>query len=271
MTGGVPFDRVADLYDATRRLPRDVEREVSDRLAERIDGARTLEVGVGTARWALPLQQRGVEVTGIDLSGPMLRVARDKGFARPVRADVTRLPFPDGRFDGCLATHVLHLVFDVPSALREIARVGRRRLRSVLEFETARPDIVEEYLGLVRREGFGVPPPGLSERKLAVAVRPDWARDVAHFQRRGPVGAKIEAVASRSFRDTWATPDRLHAQAVAALRDRFAGQEETVDVRLELVEWERKRLVAFADDLGARPKHVDAASPVGTGNGTESG
>lgn len=251
MSGGISFDRVAALYDGTRGLPAGVERDVADRLAERTDGARTLEVGVGTARWALPLQSRGLEVVGVDLSGPMLRVARAKGFSRPIRGDLTRLPFPDGRFDSCLATHVLHLVFDVPAALREIARVSRRRLRTVLEYETARPDLVEAYLAIVRAEGSGVPPPGLGERKLAAALRPDWVRDVARFHARGPAALKINAIRARAFRDTWATPSELHERAVRALRESYGEGEELVETRIEIAEWDRSRLLAFADEYAA--------------------
>lgn len=267
MPGGIPFDRVASIYDATRALPRGVEREVADRLAERIGGARSLEVGVGTARWAWPLQQRGVEIVGVDLSGPMLRVARSKGFARPVRADVCRLPFPDGRFDGSLVTHLLHLVYDVPSALREIARVTRQRVRSVLEYEIARPDVVDEYLALVRAAGFGASPPGLGERKLAEALRPDWVRDVAHFHSRGPATSKIDAVAARSFRDTWDASGPVHARAIEALRARFGDAEETVETRVEIAEWDRRRLLGFAEEYEAAhpvPRTSRPGRPPGT-------
>lgn len=247
MRGGIPFDQVAPDYDATRRLPAGAEHLVADRLAERIAGARTLEVGVGTARWAMPLQARGVEIVGADLSAPMLQVARSKGFARAVRADLIRLPFPDGRFDGVLANRVLHLVFDVPRALREIVRVCRRRLRSVLEFETARPDVVESYLAFVRARGAGRSPPGLSERRLAEALRPDWRGDVTRFHSRGPASRKIDAVAARSFRDTWATPEAVHRAAVAGLRREFGDVDEITETRAELAEWDRSRLLQFAD------------------------
>lgn len=255
MPGGIAFDRVAEEYDATRSLPPGVERAVAERLARRIGAERTLELGVGTGRWACPLQQLTVAITGVDLSAPMLRVARRKGLVRAIRADASRLPFPDDQFDGALSNHLLHLVYDVPAVLREIGRVCRGRLRSVLEHETARPDLVEAYLRLVREGDAGRPPPGLGERRLAETLRPDAVRDAARFHSRGPASTKLDAIARRSFRDTWGTPERLHRSAVEALRRTFAEQDELVETRVEIVEWSRDRLLAFAAEY-ARPSMV---------------
>ncbi|ETK37460.1 class I SAM-dependent methyltransferase [Microbispora sp. ATCC PTA-5024] len=49
-----------------------------DRLAELADGGRALEFAVGTGRLAVPLAGRGVPVTGVDLSGPMIELLRTK-------------------------------------------------------------------------------------------------------------------------------------------------------------------------------------------------
>jgi SAM-dependent methyltransferase len=49
-----------------------------DRLAELADGGRVLEFAIGTGRVAIPLAQRGVPVTGIELSQPMIDQLRTK-------------------------------------------------------------------------------------------------------------------------------------------------------------------------------------------------
>ncbi|MFF8316631.1 class I SAM-dependent DNA methyltransferase [Streptomyces bobili] len=56
-----------------------------DRLAELADGGRALEFAVGTGRVAVPLAARGVPVTGVELSRPMLGQLRTK-------ADETAIP-----------------------------------------------------------------------------------------------------------------------------------------------------------------------------------
>jgi SAM-dependent methyltransferase len=49
-----------------------------DRLAELAGGGRALEFAIGTGRVAVPLSQRGVPVTGIELSRPMIDRLRTK-------------------------------------------------------------------------------------------------------------------------------------------------------------------------------------------------
>jgi SAM-dependent methyltransferase len=49
-----------------------------DRLAELAGGGRALEFAIGTGRVGIPLAERGVPVTGIELSQPMIDVLRSK-------------------------------------------------------------------------------------------------------------------------------------------------------------------------------------------------
>jgi len=92
-------------------------------------GGRVLEVGVGSgisARWL-----QGASLFGVDISLPMLRVARRRG-AKVCVADGHNLPFKDGAFDFVLFLFSLRLMSDQGRALREALRVGRRVV--VLEF-----------------------------------------------------------------------------------------------------------------------------------------
>jgi SAM-dependent methyltransferase len=244
--GGISFDRAASTYDATRSLPPGVERTAAEVLARSLGDGRTLEIGVGTARWARPLEARGVFVAGVDLSRSMLEVARTKGFGRGVLGDVRRLPFRDATFAGVLSSHVLHLVYDLPAVLGEVARVSTGRLRSVLQFETARPDLMAAYIDLVERTGPRTGPPGLGERDLARRLPPDLVRDVATFHLRAPASAKLDALESRAFRDTWATPEQRHREVIEELRAKYGGADVLQETHLELAEWSRDRLATFA-------------------------
>jgi SAM-dependent methyltransferase len=59
-----------------------------DRLVELAAGGPALELGIGTGRIALPLAARGVEVHGIDLSGPMVARLRAKPGAGAIRVTI---------------------------------------------------------------------------------------------------------------------------------------------------------------------------------------
>jgi SAM-dependent methyltransferase len=91
----------------------DVLGPTVDRLAELAGGGRALEFAVGTGRVAVPLAERGVPVSGIELSVPMVDQLRTK-------ADATALPVVVGdmataRAPGEFA--VVYLVFNTISNL----------------------------------------------------------------------------------------------------------------------------------------------------------
>ncbi|WP_432968505.1 class I SAM-dependent DNA methyltransferase [Dactylosporangium sp. CA-233914] len=73
-------DEIADAYDtpgAGMFAPEVVGPAVA-RLTELAAGGRALEFAIGTGRIGVPLAAAGVPVTGIELSGPMLRRLRAK-------------------------------------------------------------------------------------------------------------------------------------------------------------------------------------------------
>lgn len=126
---------------------------------------RALEVGVGTGQVALPLQQAGLAVVGLDLARPMMdRLIQKAGGHAPfplVQGDATRMPFADGAFGGAYLRWVLHLIPDWRAALREIARVVQPRgVLLVLAggYGGIRSEIQERFAALA---GVSVSPPGL--------------------------------------------------------------------------------------------------------------
>jgi SAM-dependent methyltransferase len=103
-------ERVAAAYDAHSAGMFDaaVVGPAVDRLAELAGGGRALEFAVGTGRIALPLAERGVRVTGIDNSEPMLARLREKPGAERLEAvlgDMTETRV-DGEFS------LVYLVFN---------------------------------------------------------------------------------------------------------------------------------------------------------------
>jgi SAM-dependent methyltransferase len=80
------------------------------------DGA-ALELGIGTGRIALPLQQRGVRVAGIDLSPDMVARLRAKPGAETI--DVTMGDFSKTRVEGTF--RLVYLVFNTIMNLRSQA------------------------------------------------------------------------------------------------------------------------------------------------------
>jgi ubiquinone/menaquinone biosynthesis C-methylase UbiE len=125
------FDRVADIYDATRGLPEHVLETVAAAIVRATNAGpetRFLELGIGTGRIALPLLKYGFPYTGVDISAEMMqrlmtKAPSDAGNLTLVEGDVSDLPFGDDAFDVVLSVHLLHLVPEWRTVLREIQRV----------------------------------------------------------------------------------------------------------------------------------------------------
>jgi demethylmenaquinone methyltransferase / 2-methoxy-6-polyprenyl-1,4-benzoquinol methylase len=91
------------------------------------DGGRVLDVATGTGLVAQELLRRGLRVTGVDQSGGMLAVARERfgDAVELVEGSASALPFVDDSFDHLTFTYLLRYVDDPAATLRELARVVR--------------------------------------------------------------------------------------------------------------------------------------------------
>jgi SAM-dependent methyltransferase len=81
-------ERIADIYD---ELYADWDPTAIVALSQLANGGRALELGIGTGRIALPLQQTGIEVHGIDASEAMIARLRKKPGGQ-------RIPVASGNF-----------------------------------------------------------------------------------------------------------------------------------------------------------------------------
>jgi len=95
-------------------------------------GERVLDVGSGPGFLANEIAQAvgnsGI-VCGVDISEPLLEVARSRGedkYGIEFRyGDATQLPYQDKEFDSVVSTQVLEYILDVDAALSEFHRVVR--------------------------------------------------------------------------------------------------------------------------------------------------
>ncbi len=168
-----------------------------------------VDIGTGTGDFAFAALRRYPEakVVGIDLSAPMLRLARQKaqklGFGRQVewlRADGLQLPLRDGVADAVLCAFVIRNFEDLSAGLREIARVLRPGGAALL-LEFCQPPLKwwRTPIGLFVR--YGVPLLGrLLSDPTAYAY---LAASIDNFQ---PAAQIAEALRQQGFRQVqWQT------------------------------------------------------------------
>ncbi|MGD2111132.1 MAG: class I SAM-dependent methyltransferase [Phycisphaerae bacterium] len=121
-------------------------------------GDRILEVGCGGGH-VLQLFPDS-ELTGVDVSGEMLRKARRnlEGYRVVLlKGELDELDLPAGSFDRVVCSEVLEHVVDPAEMLRQIDRVLRPRGRAVMTFPNDR--LVNGIKHLVRRSGLRFVPP----------------------------------------------------------------------------------------------------------------
>jgi ubiquinone/menaquinone biosynthesis C-methylase UbiE len=125
------YDLIAPLYNlmewpVEKLLLRNWRRD----LWKEIKGPGILEIGVGTGK-NIPYYPEEIELTGIDLSGNMLRRAKkllakqQKNGVTLKEMDAQQMDFPDDSFDEVVATFVFCSVPDPVLGLKEALRVTK--------------------------------------------------------------------------------------------------------------------------------------------------
>jgi len=128
------YSRWAPVYDLIFDLPFHPGRLAAAQAAGQAagPGGKILVVGVGTGL-ELPLLPVDAQVTGVDISEPMLRAAQarvERKRLKQVRGlhvmDAAALDFPDEAFDVALAPYVMSVLPRLERALDESWRILRR-------------------------------------------------------------------------------------------------------------------------------------------------
>lgn len=256
-SGSLSFDQVAHVYDDTRGYPPGVVGAIAEammRYGPLAPGTQTLELGIGTGRIALPLLERGVSVTGRDISERMTERLREKyaheRAARPDApwgrldislGDITALPFADGAFDAVIAVHVLHLVPQWRQAFGEALRMlqpGAPLLlgQDVAHGSTVSHPLQDEWVEIMR--GLGAEP-----RRVGAASFKDILAEasgrglrveewlVADWKATHTPAEGFRSIADRTWSLTWLVPDDAFAESVRRLEvwahERFGAHWET--------------------------------------------
>lgn len=127
------FDAKSQEYDAWYETPLGAfvdarECECAFYLLPPDLGKNVMDAGCGTGRFSLKMAMLGHSVTGIDLSEPMLEIARKKAEQTNKeikfnRMDLCDLEFEDESFDAVVSMALFEFIHDDQKALSECFRV----------------------------------------------------------------------------------------------------------------------------------------------------
>jgi len=104
MKKGTIFKGLAEHYDLIYK-DKDYKKEVDfiENIFKNTDRPKKiLEIGCGTGNYTKILLERGYEITAVDSSEDMLKIAREKCACKFIKADVRDVSLND-RFDACIA------------------------------------------------------------------------------------------------------------------------------------------------------------------------
>jgi SAM-dependent methyltransferase len=210
-----------------------------DFLAERARGGRALEFAIGTGRIAVPLAQRGVPVSGIDLSKAMVARLRAKPGAGEI--DVAIGDIATTRVDGTFS--LVYLVYNsIENMTTQDAQVACFR-NAAEHLEPGGCFVIEVGVPGLRRL-----PPGATF-VVFDARDSHWGVDEYDVARQGLVSHHFDLVDGRyerlsmPFRYAWPAEYDLMARiAGMTLRERWAGWHDepfTGESRKHVSVWEK--------------------------------
>lgn len=243
MTSTISFDRVSDIYDATRGFPPGVSEQVTDFILNLVSPTaetKFYETGIGTGRIAVPIARRGYSYTGVDVSEKMLAELHQKleGVSHrltAIKGDATALPFDDNFFDVALTVHVFHLISAWKQALAEIRRVlkpdgillythGQATSVSADEdVNSQRWEFTERWRAIL--DGYNQPLPryGATEEEVLTELQAQGAtlstEIAAQWRVEDTVGKLLENQENKIQSAAWSIPDQIFAHAIQDLRE----------------------------------------------------
>lgn len=126
-------DEKAYEYDKWYETPRGsfidaVETRAAFSLFSPPPGINVLDAGCGTGNFSIKLANQGYQVTGIDISEDMLKIARHKVASTQLnitfrKMDMNNLDFPDNSFQAVFSMSAFEFIKDPERAYQELYRV----------------------------------------------------------------------------------------------------------------------------------------------------
>ena len=237
------FDRVAKVYDATRSLDPNVMTKIVSGVHEFLSDSSLVDFGVGTGRFAAPLLGLGHEVVGIDISQQMMQQAKEKGVTGLIIASAEAAPIRSESFDYAMVVHFMHLLQNWRTAMKEISRIVRKGLVTVVE-DIQGSHTRDMYVHLREERGFPMRGLKLGERDLVKMVEPSLVRTLVEYREEFDPSPLMDEYAAKLHSITWDVPDEVNMEIVGKMRSRL-GEKRELKRSAALVVWDRERLKRF--------------------------
>lgn len=149
------YNRISKVYDLLEKpMESTAMGEWRDKLVEKIEGEKVLEVGIGTGK-NLMYYPDVLDITGIDFSKNMIEKARQRikdnhKNIKLIEMDVQDMKFEDDAFDTVVTSCVFCSVPDPVQGLKEIRRVCKTNGKIVmLEHMRSSNEIIGKFMDII--------------------------------------------------------------------------------------------------------------------------
>ncbi len=247
------FNQMVQLYDETRVFDVGCFNSAVDYLVERFPPSvfsKLFEPGIGTGRIAIPLAERGYQVTGVDISEEMLELLNRRLIqmkrSLPISfhaADVIRLPFPNDTFDIAICVHVFYFVRRWKKAVQEILRVLRQDGPLVLMHTGTGaevPEINTRYRELCAEQDYPIKDIGVKSTGEVVnylrnlGFNTEEIRDRWQWTHHIQLDRALHYMKSRAYSFTTLTPEKIHSIAIDKLESEIKKQYGNLNSKVKI-------------------------------------
>ncbi len=145
----IPFEQFTEEYEAWFEKNPEMYTVELETVRRMLPQGRILEIGVGSGRFAQPLNIR----EGVEPSAKMAEYAKKRGI-HIVKGVAEKLPLPDGQYDGLLMVTTICFIDNVGASFAEAFRVLKKGGALVVAFVDAESPIGKEYLKIKETDKF---------------------------------------------------------------------------------------------------------------------
>ena len=242
---------MVNLYEETRNFDNSSFNSALDYLVEKYPPKvfhKLFEPGIGTGRIAIPLAERGYQVTGIDISQEMLKHLdsrlRTANSILPIyyrNADVTKIPFSDKSFDIVIAVHLFYFIKEWKKAVREILRTLKPEGELVLMHTGTGleiPLLNKRYKELCAINGCQIEEIGVKSTSEVISYLAEHeciteiVQDRWRWTQNINIGKAIEYMKFRAYSFTQVATDEVHRSVIGTLTSELEKQYGTLDIEI---------------------------------------
>ena len=247
------FDTMVKYYEETRVFDRVSFNSALDFLIEKYPPnlfTKLFEPGIGTGRIAIPLAERGYQVTGVDISQEMLECLGSRLTVHKANlpmfyqcADVTQLPFLDRSFDIVIAVHLFYFIKEWKLAVNEILRVLKTGGKLVLMHTgtgSEVPALNQRYKELCAIRGFQIKDIGVKSTQEVISYLTEIGYETEIAKNRWTwnqninLKKAIEYIRLRAYSFTQTTPEKVHLSVIETLIQELESQYGSLDTEVKI-------------------------------------